>query len=1505
MPSLRTGIEKLAVLDQNLNAKRQRSSSPEIEAVLELPPLPAPVKDFAPYFSNAKDTPVAELLEPYHAYEAELRKFYAQQPDDPVLKDGLINTVPIYAGQESSLKVRARKLDTETEAEKEKYILSLKKADRKPDGSTAVVTSLKEFQSNFNLFSESSLSELDWSNVVAAGSSVTTALLPVPEEWSGSKKNLREYYHDRLAPASDVDLFLYGLTEEEGLEKIKHIETAVKDSILHEVTTIRTKNAITIASQYPTRHVQIVLRLYDSISQIITGFDVDCACVAYDGKEVYGSPRALAAFSTQTNTIDLTRRSPSYENRLSKYSHRGFEVHWPELERSRVDPTIFERAFRKTLGLSRLLVLEKLPSTIDRERYTDERRKERGRPAVDRHIRDQHKLYGNIKDDQEDEVADWAEEDQVSNYHTMVVPYGKRFTARKIERVLYTKDLLLNSEWNRPKEREVDLHRHPCFFGTAEDIMGDCCGFCPVPKTDEEIEVAEEESKTYISGSLTFVKDDPGRQEIGSFNPITTDDWTEMAYVGNTQMLCQAVVDGDIDYITSWCEQEGNDVNTRDYVGRAPLHLAVINGNADIVKVLVDNGAKIIARLLDGRCALHIAAQLGHVDIVKILMDKSLANEEEEAEKEEKLKAVKLAAKKSKDGDEEMEDANGSDSEGSGMEVESEDDSDDDSVTQGFTKVKEATPGESNDTLDDDADEPDFYDINVVAWDLQCTALHFAIMGGHIPVIRLLVGEYGADVLIPIKIGSKHISNQAILSTVLATALPDDKAKEVIDTLLQLGATSAQADMDHYTAIHYVVQRNNLALLDTFYERDGPAVKSVINLVTMEDYKSARTMLSMAIKDGRDEMIGKLLSLGAKPTISFEDFIKCYFAKNEYAKNNEADQNMKTYKTTCSQPIVLAAVHELPKMVAALLAHGADPSTLTIAGQTALTTGYNYNSATGTTVLDVVQRKLKSLKEHKKLEWAANKVPTTLRDEAYYLEDLKPGTYLYWTALNRYKVIKAENDAQWVSYKKSCDVPSGFEAAVEAKMSAIQSLIVEYEELEKTLIEAGAKTFKETYPQVYTARPPDSQPKLDPVHTSNVNAYETFFTFSVPALNDHLTEGYFRLFEAVWRNDIDEVKALTLRSWKSGDGQEHPALQIAVKDTVPERSHRDPHPGGYGYRYNANFTITQKGFTGVSPFSLAVLRGPSHYKLAKVIVEIALAQYEPRDNEGGKSKWRIEYDQYGCCDHGSECGDSDDDEDPEISIRSELVDEVFTIDNVAALSTVIKSHVKPMDMLHWPCNASWFIDENERPKEDILGRQCSLVEYAVFTNDNKLLKFLYQIADEQAVHFPNEPMPPTVALTQNSFDRAITLGRTTILGEMIKRTGVGIPLDHLVESSGIKLPEEKPEYYQGLNVGGKKNARWAQAGNPNGDTYIYKARETTPPLLKAAKFGNLESVQWFLSDIPTTKYLEFAAAHENDKRVVALSKSEKGFKGTATKWLSMRRKLSLPTNSYKISNPSR
>ena len=42
----------------------------------------------------------------------------------------------------------------------------------------------------------------------------------------------------------------------------------------------------------------------------------------------------------QSITVDMTRRSPSYEVRLAKYASRGFEVYVPGLKRDKIDPSV-------------------------------------------------------------------------------------------------------------------------------------------------------------------------------------------------------------------------------------------------------------------------------------------------------------------------------------------------------------------------------------------------------------------------------------------------------------------------------------------------------------------------------------------------------------------------------------------------------------------------------------------------------------------------------------------------------------------------------------------------------------------------------------------------------------------------------------------------------------------------------------------------------------------------------------------------------------------------------------------------------------------------------------------------------------------------------------------------------------------------------------------------------------------------------------------------------------
>lgn len=604
----------------------------------------------------------------------------------------------------------------------------------------------------------------------------------------------------------------------------------------------------------------------------------------------------------------------------------------------------------------------------DSDLPVDQRRAERGRPEIQRGWRHRYKMGGNIKDQEEDEVAEWVEQEEVASYHTMTVPYGPKYSAAKINRLLYAKDLLLNAEWNQPDDREVYLHRHPCFFGTAEEVLEDCCGYCPAPKTDEEHEVAEEESKTYISGKLKFLMDDPGRQEIGSFNPITDDEWTTMAYVGDTARLCQAIVDGDLEHVQDWCSQEGVDVNRRDYTGRTPLHLATMASTPEIVQCLIDHGARMIARLVDGRTALHISAARGNAEMVKMLMDRSLANEEEEEEKDEARRTAKRAERAAKEnGTQQLEeDDSDAKSEASEITLGSEEEDENDSIATGsFVKIEKAKEAADEGVPDDSEEDPDVYEIDVIAWDYGLSPLHLAILNGHLDIVDLLVSEYGADVLLPVKLVEPEDKRArgAIMTIVLAMSLPTDKAKDMVKLLLELGATSAQADMNHFTALHYVVSQDHQDILDVLLSNDRPVALSVLNNVSSLQYPhQGDTPLSTAIQNEYTDMVAKLLALGAKPIIEFDEWAKKYLANNQWAKQQGTDYTMTQYRSTVMQPIVSAAVKEMGKSIGDLLAHGADPCTLEKQAYNVVQNpqhGYSVAEA----VLDIVQKKLKALRE--------------------------------------------------------------------------------------------------------------------------------------------------------------------------------------------------------------------------------------------------------------------------------------------------------------------------------------------------------------------------------------------------------------------------------------------------------------------------------------------------------------------------------------------------------------
>lgn len=1509
----------------------QDQNSPHIT----LPSLPADHVDWISHVASHTDTSLQELIAPYKEYDSKLREVFAQQPEHPAIAKP--NVVPIFAGREQELKIHARDLAAESKAERECYLMPLKKADRKANDSPAVVQSLKAFQTNFQLFSESSLVDMDWSNVVCAGSAVVTSLLPVPEKHGGSKRALREYYHQQLAPASDVDLFLYDLTEEQAVEKIKQIEQRIRDSILTETATVRTKNAITIVSQYPTRHVQIVLRIYRSISEILTGFDVDCSCAAYDGSQVYASPRALAAYMTQVNTIDLTRRSPSYENRLSKYSRRGFEVYWPLLDRSRIDPTLFERSFGRTLGLARLLVLEKLPKNKDREAYVDQRRAERGRPTINRWA--SRSLQGNMKEEHDDEVAEWVETDEVSDYHTFTIPYGPKYHARKIERLLYAKDLLLNAEWNRPKERETTLHRHPAFFGNATDIIGDCCGYCPEPLTSEDEEIAEEENKIYVSGDIQFIKDNPGRQAIGSFNPLTDDDWTEMAYVGNTARLCQAIVEGDLEHVQDWLSQEGADPNRRDYTGRTPLHLAVMTSTPAIVQSLIDGGARIVARVVDGKTALHLAAMRGEVEMVKALLIKSEANEEVEEEKAANKKAASkanedeklvdassptkdgLLSTKFKDDTQEFEeDEDEEDSEDSDVDMLDDESENVDATTENsIVKIDRKGTADTHENLPENAsnDEPDVYDVNVLAWDAPVSALHLAIANGHTNVVRTLVQEFGADVLLPIKLVNDYnkSARAAILPIVLALQLSPEKAKEMTEVLISLGASPAQADLEHITALQYFTA-HGVDLLQTMISANQPAAQRAVGHLSMSGHQyhvDAKSVIQTAI-DNRDAAgVDVLLELGAKPEIDFGTYMTSF--KSKWDARGTSEDNQKQFRQSFTQPVFSAVSAEMTAVVLKFLDAGADVNSLTPdAWRTTQQQNHYGNNNSIQSLLDAVRHRVEQMREFLETGkvkdnygnymynsdiYSKRHQPIVLQEDAEYLKGHDPQSYAYFCVITQIEGAKA-------SYKRDLDLYNQWEESnkdpkgIEEKKIAVQSKLAEFEALESQLLERGAKTFKDLYPDVkfqenqsynYNYRGHEPQPP---------KPWDPLLSFDLPDMTAERRTAYIKLFQACWDGDLPTIKEFTLAVW--GDSQS--PLKIAVKD-----------------------------MQSFSPFSIAVVR--KHFDVARAVLEIAHAQYAPEEKMG-QVKHSLQ--------PADEEGDVSDRDDDDVQIYSEIVDDRFTIENIGEVQSQVKSNVTPLAILLWGCPAWRFLEDNKptppdsampnalanyqnqlyryrswgmnsssrsprqvlkharngrtyhvspQPQQEHIFTEVkpqSLLQFAIYLNDADLLHFLISMGEDYTARkFGPEDKTASrfFRFGEADFLYAIRLGRVGLLKEIVTRTGSGIPLDDLVKESGIVIPE-KPKSYQGLSVHGKKRADWANAGR---EVQSQPAGAQHPPLLHAARSGSLESVELFSSDAVLRCYSEFADSHRDDIRIQNLAKSQGGLEAAVTKWLNLRSHL--------------
>lgn len=130
----------------------------------------------------------------------------------------------------------------------------------------------------------------------------------------------------------------------------------------------------------------------------------------------------------------------------------------------------------------------------------------------------------------------------------------------------------------------------------------------------------------------------------------------------------------------------------------------------------------------------------------------------------------------------------------------------------------------------------------------------------------------------------------------------------------------------------------------------------------------------------------------------------------------------------------------------------------------------------------------------------------------------------------------------------------------------------------------------------------------------------------------------------------------------------------------------------------------------LSPFAIAVVRG--HLDLAKIILEIADAQYLPKSWEPKRRRYEIVID----ADSDDETNSTASNEEHGIGVRFDLVDEQYTIDDIRDVANVIKSTVSPLTILRYRhSNTSSFLGEAEMEFKRAFKSGVSMANFKSYT----------------------------------------------------------------------------------------------------------------------------------------------------------------------------------------------
>ena len=136
---------------------------------------------------------------------------------------------------------------------------------------------------------------------------------------------------------NDVDIFIVGVAESDVKSFVQQLTTAYA-TIFESTLAHRSSSSITLSCNWSEQgyftctRVQIVLRLYSNVQELLYGFDLPCAAMAlYNGKLLM-TELALYTLNSGSMIVDTGRRSLTFSRRLKKYNNRGVHLIFPYLD---------------------------------------------------------------------------------------------------------------------------------------------------------------------------------------------------------------------------------------------------------------------------------------------------------------------------------------------------------------------------------------------------------------------------------------------------------------------------------------------------------------------------------------------------------------------------------------------------------------------------------------------------------------------------------------------------------------------------------------------------------------------------------------------------------------------------------------------------------------------------------------------------------------------------------------------------------------------------------------------------------------------------------------------------------------------------------------------------------------------------------------------------------------------------------------------------------------------